>query len=209
MKPSDSILNHRIRLGPDLSAEKYADLLANAVKAASGGEVTEALNFVWWMQATHEYLDEEAERRDKFEADVLERLRKAEENIASPLLIATRDTVPLCTGGRLMHNMQGKPTCPSCGFTPKLTQEPDPTKPLYVGDGRPRIHLGHPDSLQRFGTGHPSEQPCIMCGRPTYDIIDRYQTAGGRPLCSKACFDRVLAAPAGAYEPEPEGAEET
>ncbi len=71
----------------------------------------------------------------------------------------------------------------------------------------PRAHIAHRDPLARYGTGHPSEEPCIICGRPTFDIIDRYQTADRRPLCSKACFDRVLAAPVGVYEAESESAQ--
>lgn len=62
-----------------------------------------------------------------------------------------------------------------------------------------RVHISHRDSLERFGTGHPSEESCVVCGRPTFDILDRYQTADRKPVCGKACFDRVLAAPVGVY----------
>lgn len=94
----------------------------------------------------------------------------------------------------------------------------------------PRVHIGHRDSLERFGTGHPSERCCKLCGRPTFDKPDSYQDAAGQPYCSKEHHDahktqthcavtqggvpvvitgpKTVAPLKSAYEPEPEGSED-
>lgn len=59
----------------------------------------------------------------------------------------------------------------------------------FEGRDRVRAHISNADSLERFGTGHPSEQCCKQCGRPTFDRLDRWQNAKGEPFCDQSCHD--------------------
>jgi len=66
-----------------------------------------------------------------------------------------------------------------------------------------RAHVAQRDSLDRFGTGHPSERCCKLCGRPTFDILDRYQSAAGEPYCSKEHHDAHKTGTQCAVQPVP------
>lgn len=83
--------------------------------------------------ALADYLDAEAERRTKFEADVLARLGKLESlnpevrdvvgtTASGATVHGLRPTVPLCSDGRPVHDMQGQTVCPDCGYEPKVAR---------------------------------------------------------------------------------------
>lgn len=90
-----------------------------------------------------DYVDEEAERRAAFEADVLRRLAAVERKTSStePVeiqLSGRRDMVsgwtnyvtfceptvgyPPCVDGSTVHDMKGQESCPACSYTPRLAR---------------------------------------------------------------------------------------
>jgi hypothetical protein len=112
VKPSDAIAE---------AADKWVD----DNPRAPDGPASNSLAF-----AILDWLDEEAERRAKFEADVLERINRLECTTEPPPAFEVRSgqTVPL--------NLEAIAPPP---------EELDPTKPLYVGDGAPAVKRYEPE----------------------------------------------------------------
>ena len=71
-------------------------------------------------------------------------------------------------------------------------EELDPTKPLYVGDGRP--------ALGNEVGGFPPHVMCARCSGPI-DPLKSWQNKQGVRFCGAECF---RASEAAAYEPEPD-----
>lgn len=116
------------------------------------------------------YLDEEAERRAAFEADVLERLVKLEANHRS------------CSAGGCCEIDREWGQCVKCGVG-LASEALDPTKPLYVGDGAPRVRCF---------------MPLCADGRPVHDM----QGQAACPSCGYV--PRLVKYEPDAAEPEPE-----
>lgn len=81
--------------GAEMSAEAEACAMLNAYDFAIG-----------------RYLNEEAERRARFEAGVVRRLEALEGQ--------AKRTPPPCAAGGRVHDFQGQTACPACGWGPPL-----------------------------------------------------------------------------------------
>lgn len=107
MKPSESI---------DAQAQNF--LLNNNVPVPRNPSEAEMLETRAYMRFVLLHLDEEAERRAKFEADVIERLGRLECTTEPP---------------------------PELHVGPGATRELDLTTPLYFGDGAPAVKRYEPE----------------------------------------------------------------
>lgn len=101
------------------------------------------------------WLDDEQERRAKFEADVLERLTKLEQTAHAPydfthlvdrLAKLEANHRPCRAGGRCEIDSEWG-QCTKCGVA-TAPVGPDPTKPLYFGDGAPAVKRYEPDAAE-------------------------------------------------------------
>lgn len=119
------------------------------------------------------YLNEEQVRRAAFEAAIISRLADLERKTSSTAGVDFSRSVSLATQ---------PPIDLAFAELKKRTQEAGE-------EAVPMVHVGHRDSLSRYGTGHPSERCCKTCGRPTFDKLDAYRGAAGEPYCSKGCYD--------------------
>lgn len=91
-------------------------------------------------------LDAEHDRRAAWEKGVADKLVAQDQLLAKLLALnpeardvvgvtasgatvhGLRPTMPLCADGSRVHDMQGQPSCPACGFTPKLAPAYAPTE---------------------------------------------------------------------------------
>ncbi len=81
------------------------------------------------LTAVVHYLDEEAERRAKFERDVEQRLdilERSQRDVITSVMELERLAKledPRCADGNTVHDFQGERACPACGCSPKLASK--------------------------------------------------------------------------------------
>lgn len=132
------------------------------------------------------YLDEEAARRAKFEADVLERLKDLE-NPECDRLVAGEFKETVLASGKicLVHDLAGTSSCMRCGFMPK------PVTPLYVGDGAPAVRISRQAPAFAPENHTPYEpEPCARCGVDCGAAAFVTSAVPGKKFCSLQCVDR-------------------
>ena len=172
-----------------------------------------------WLTSTVE----DIARREKFEADVLKQLdilTRSQQDLITRIeeLEAKPGNESVAALANRTNNLNERLTRLEASAV--TAEELDPVAPFgrcdrcgaplgrtYRAVGRSRWCLSSCRAVPASGGAYidmraskpTDDQPYVVCGRPTSDIFDRYETADRRPVCSRECFDRVLAAPVGAY----------